>query len=314
MLSGEGRQTLGVVSTPETRPEAGQFAAELGECRQRGLDRLDVDTPPQAPIKAEEIERLAREYCTRTAPELHGRIACIKRLLRDALAAYGARGNQADAELITTLFFGEATTSRSMNASEMLKLAMNKHGVSDEKKFREDRRRALGKFAEFLPVFVLETHTPPGRRRHAPMVAVLGFVVLAVLGVGVWLSSRGPDSPTGPEDGGTVSPVQTTVSSPPFVQGKTFTQTVHSPKGARTYTDPHNLVGEGDRVPNGRNVQVSCKIVAPGDRSVGVYWYRITSPPWNNHYYSPANSWLNNDPPTGPYTSIVDPTVPYCPD
>ena len=117
------RQTLEIVSEPAIPVQAAQLARELGECRQRGLDRLDVDTPPQAPVRAEQLGRLAGDYCARTAPELHGRIACIKRLLRDALAAYGVRGNQAAAELIGMLFFGDSTTSGSMSAGEMLKLA-----------------------------------------------------------------------------------------------------------------------------------------------------------------------------------------------
>lgn len=298
------------MSASVTPQHASQLASELGECRQRGLDRLDVDTPPQSPVRAQQLEHLAREYCARTAPRLHGRIACMKRLLRDALSAYGQRGNQADADLITTLFFGDPANPGASSAGEMLAQAMKQCGISDEKKFREDRRRALAAFAEFLPVFAAET--PPARRR-VPVIAVIGLVTLAVLGAALWLSSRDPDPPTGPEDGETVSPVLTTVSSPPFVAGRTYTQTVHTPKGARTYTDPYGPVGEGPRVDNGRSVQISCKIVAPGDRTVGVYWYRIAEPPWNDQYYSPANSWLNNDPPEGPYTSVVDAAVPYCP-
>jgi hypothetical protein len=96
------------------------------------------------------LERLAHNYCARTAPPLHGRIACIKRLLRDALAAYSTRGNPSDADLITTLFFGDPATSRVSSAGELLKLAMKKHGVTDEKKFREERRHALGKFVLWM--------------------------------------------------------------------------------------------------------------------------------------------------------------------
>lgn len=137
----------------------------------------------------------------------------------------------------------------------------------------------------------------------------------------MWLTSRTPaDTAPGTPPPTTTSathapasPVLTTVSSPPFVSGRTYIQTVHTPEGARTFTDPYGPVGEGQRVPNGTSVEVSCKIVAPGGRTVGVYWYRIASPPWNDQYYSPANSWLNTDPPAGPYTSVVDAAVPYCP-
>lgn len=104
------------------------------------------------------------------------------------------------------------------------------------------------------------------------------------------------------------------ISPPPLIPGKTFTETVHTPLGARTYNKPHNLTGEWQRIPNGTNVQVSCEIAAPTVPSVGLYWYRIATPPWNNQYYSPANSFLNGDPPDGTApTHTVDPTIPQCP-
>lgn len=106
------------------------------------------------------------------------------------------------------------------------------------------------------------------------------------------------------------------VTSPsrPFVPGQTYTQTANTPAGARTYANPHGLIGEGPRVGNGRNVQVSCKIAIPGAApSVGRYWYLIADPPWSNGYYSPANAYLNGDPPAGPYTQEVDHAVPDCP-
>lgn len=297
-----------------------QLAGELGECRQRGLDRLDVDTPPQSPISAGQLEQLARSYCARAAPQLHGRIACIKQLLHDGLAAYGTRGNQADADLITTLFFGDPSTPGTSSAGELLKQAMTKRGITDEKKFRQERRRAFFKFAEFLILFAEES--PPRARLRAPVVAALGLAALIAAGVIFWLSTGGSDAdtPTGTPKpaaaSGTntaTSPVQTTVSSPPFRPGATYTQTVNTTEGANTYTDPYNLVGLGPRVDDGTSVQVSCKIVAPGVRSVGLYWYRIADPPWSDRYYSPANSWLNGDPIGGPYTRVVDETVPYCP-
>jgi hypothetical protein len=58
---------------------------------------------------------------------------------------------------------------------------------------------------------------------------------------------------------------------------------------------------------------VSCKVVAPGARTIGIYWYRIAGPPWYDSYYAPTNSFLNDDPINGRHDKIVDETVPYCP-
>lgn len=100
----------------------------------------------------------------------------------------------------------------------------------------------------------------------------------------------------------------------PLIPGNTFTETVHTSLGARTYSKPHTLSGEWRRIPNGTNVQVSCEVTAPSVPSVGLYWYRIANPPpWQN-YYSPANSYLNGDPPDGSSpTHAVDQAVPECP-
>jgi hypothetical protein len=42
------------------------------------------------------------------------------------------------------------------------------------------------------------------------------------------------------------------------------------------------------------------------------WWYLIDSPPWNRQYYTVANSYLNGDPPQGPYINTVDKGVPEC--
>ena len=61
-------------------------------------------------------------------------------------------------------------------------------------------------------------------------------------------------------------------------------------------------------------VQVSCKVYDPTIQSVNPdgYWYRIASSPWNNQYYSPANTFMNGDPWGGPYTHNTDFSVPNC--
>ena len=135
------------------------------------------------------------------------------------------------------------------------------------------------------------------------MVAAVVVTATGVLGTGTGGGgSATPASISGDSDSG-----------PPVMPGRTYTQTVNTSAGARTYTDPYNLIGEGPRIDNGRNVQVSCTITAPSAPSVGLYWYQIASPPWGNQYYSPANAFLNGDPPEGPGMTVVDETVPDCP-
>jgi transcriptional regulator with XRE-family HTH domain len=61
-------------------------------------------------------------------------------------------------------------------------------------------------------------------------------------------------------------------------------------------------------------IQVSCKIhnTALQSAQPDGYWYRISSFPWDNHYYAVANTFLNGDPPSGPYTHNTDFEVPNC--
>jgi hypothetical protein len=130
------------------------------------------------------------------------------------------------------------------------------------------------------------------KRRRAIIAGVPSALLLAV-GLVTWLIISQSNPP-----------------SPP--SGGAHAETVNSVAGARTFRDPHALSGEGVRVDNETTVQVSCKItsnILPSGR----YWYRIASAPWNNQYYSPAISYLNGDPPGGPYSRVLDPAVPDCP-
>jgi hypothetical protein len=83
---------------------------------------------------------------------------------------------------------------------------------------------------------------------------------------------------------------------------------------ARTFLDYHSASGEGPTIGAEQVVQVFCKVYDPTIPSVlpGGYWYRIASAPWRGRYYSPANSFLNGDPPGGPYTHSTDLSVPNC--
>lgn len=81
-----------------------------------------------------------------------------------------------------------------------------------------------------------------------------------------------------------------------------------------TFTDYHNASGMGQAIGAGQWVQVSCKVYDPTIPSVNPdgYWYRIATAPWNNAYYSPANTFMNGDPYGGPYTHNTDFNVPDC--
>jgi hypothetical protein len=84
--------------------------------------------------------------------------------------------------------------------------------------------------------------------------------------------------------------------------------------GVNTFTDPYNASGEGPRIAPAQVVQVACKVYAPQIQSANPdgYWYRIASSPWNNSYYSPANTFMNGDRWGGPYTHNTDFAVPDC--
>jgi hypothetical protein len=84
--------------------------------------------------------------------------------------------------------------------------------------------------------------------------------------------------------------------------------------GVNTFTNYHNASGLGPRIEAGVWVQVSCKVYDPYIQSVNPdgYWYRIASAPWNDAYYSPANTFMNGDPWNGPYTHNTDFAVPDC--
>ncbi len=84
--------------------------------------------------------------------------------------------------------------------------------------------------------------------------------------------------------------------------------------GANTFNDPSNASGLGPKIAPAQRVLVSCKLYDPSiaSASPGGYWYRISSPPWNNQYYAVANTFLNGDPWDGPYTHPTDFSIPNC--
>lgn len=84
--------------------------------------------------------------------------------------------------------------------------------------------------------------------------------------------------------------------------------------GVNTFQNYHNASGVGQHIDAFTTVQVSCKVLDTFIQSANPdgYWYRIASSPWNNEYYSPANTFYNGDPIGGPYTHNTDFAVPDC--
>jgi len=150
---------------------AERLAQELGECRQRGVEGLDINTHNQHAVPLPELQRLAAEYAQATLSTSRGRIAQIKRLLRDGLHSMEA-DNRDEAQLIRDLLFGVEEHTVTKSAGELLEAAKRKYRESNESRFRAVRNRAFTTFAEFIFEFVAKaqaqaadaTVSTPGQR------------------------------------------------------------------------------------------------------------------------------------------------------
>jgi hypothetical protein len=126
-----------------------------------------------------------------------------------------------------------------------------------------------------------------------------------------------PSPATGPSPSPapTPSPVPAPTPGPtPGPPPQTWSEQETPNHPVNTFTDYHNASGEGPAIAAGLWVQVSCKVYDPTIGSVNPdgYWYRIASAPWDDAYYSPANTFMNGDPYGGPYTHNTDFNVPDC--
>ena len=103
-------------------------------------------------------------------------------------------------------------------------------------------------------------------------------------------------------------------ATPVIAGGRPFPEREVPSFPVNTFRDHHRVTGKGQPVPAGATVLVSCKVFDPSIRSVSPagYWYRIASKPWSNRYYAAANTFLNGDPPGGPYRHAVDRRIPNC--
>lgn len=290
-----------------------------------------MDDNRQRPLEIRDLEGLAVTYAEANGLNLHGRIAQIKRLLRDAIVAYRDAGNDAEADLISDLFFGKYEDQVTALASELFKAAAKERGVKfdDTEKFKALCETTLVSFAPFLIKFSGgQTESLPRRvkRRKIPTGKIaIGIVAVVAIGTGTatWLTLGHPGSEPGANPGtngsvvtqGSSSSTNSTPSSPPYA-GKTYTEQ-EGHLGSMVVSDPSSL-SEAGQVQPLQKVQVSCKVLNPSMGSVmpNGYWYRLASAPWNNQAYAIANTFLNGDPIVG--TSNVpqhytDFSVPDCP-
>ena len=93
---------------------------------------------------------------------------------------------------------------------------------------------------------------------------------------------------------------------------KLVQETVWSPIGVKTFSDYRQALGLGEPLREGQTVNVSCRVSQAFIGSAQGGWYRIASPPWNDHYWAPANTFLNGDPVNGPFNRLYDSQVPAC--
>jgi len=145
------------------------------------------------------------------------------------------------------------------------------------------------------------------RDRRRPPLWALALAALAALplaaGAAVVLIS-GDDSPS-------------RASSTATATAASGATRVEVPGGlAHAWTD--YTTGQGKAGPSLRpsvDVRVSCRIRGLKVDDGNVWWYRLASAPWSNHFYATADAFYNNGHRSGPLrrTPFFDPKVPVCP-
>jgi hypothetical protein len=131
-----------------------------------------------------------------------------------------------------------------------------------------------------LVVIPIDAH--PGPSRVPPRSHVAAPVGLAVIAIAAFLGTRLLSTGRTPSLASSVGT---------RAEQETFDHSVS------TFSSPIDLSRPGPTVPAGRVVRVSCRIYAPSIVSVSPdgFWYRISSPPWDDRDYAPANTFLNGD-------------------
>jgi hypothetical protein len=132
------------------------IAGELAVCRRRGIERLDVSSHNQDPLKIPLLQGLASDYVAAKMFHIHGRVQQIKFLFRNAIEAFTVE-SEGDALLVSDLFFGDSPDRVTRNAGELQDLAQRKADYRTDLVFRHAKRTAFAEFARFLPHFVEES-------------------------------------------------------------------------------------------------------------------------------------------------------------
>lgn len=141
------------------RNDATSIAHDLTECRQRGLDWLDLTTKYQVPVPATALAQLAEDYVASRGLVATERIDQIKLLLRHGIEHYMRQGHAAEATLIRDLFFGESMDGPILQPTVLLKNANTFH--EPEARFRQRRAQTMQSFAKFLVGFVTLPNPEP---------------------------------------------------------------------------------------------------------------------------------------------------------
>jgi len=164
------------------RFDVDEVARDLTECRQRGPDRLDVQTTTRKPVQAAALQRLAQDYGAARGLPSAGRVTLIKALLRDGIDELARQGSSADAGLLRDLFFGDSPDDGPIRAipGELLRTAQRKAGEPSESRFRERRAAVLRFFAGFLINLVTQspagaTSAIPAQTQHSDSGSIIRF-------------------------------------------------------------------------------------------------------------------------------------------
>jgi hypothetical protein len=163
------------------------------------------------------------------------------------------------------------------------------------------------------------------RGRIPISVAAVSLVAVVAVAVAVTEHHTGSPASTPAAD----HPSKTASDSPPATASRTPsahhpgsatpssrypTEEAYNKHGVLTFADYLNASDAGRSLIFGERVKVACKIYSPTipSASPGGYWYRIEGRPWDGRYYAIANTFLNGDPPGGPYTHNYDSRVHDC--
>ncbi|MGY2002815.1 hypothetical protein [Blastococcus sp. SYSU DS1024] len=156
---------------------------------------------------------------------------------------------------------------------------------------------------------------PAPRRRRPPAWALMAaaLVLVAVLSSALTvlvIGDRGPAASAADPTAAANSLVD--VPLPSTGDGTPVEEEAGS-IGANTFADPRTLSGRGAPIPPHTTILVRCRYYAPSVPSVSPdgFWYLIETEPWNG-LWTPANSYMNGDPPGGPYLHNTDFAVPVC--